>query len=97
MKRSGSGLARADFMITAAMAPWVLLLIIRLVKRVSMVRLVMLAVAVGAVLLGGSPQDFLFLFLLCLFIRYLPMISIFEMRTLLPGAQAHADGAEEHA
>ena len=39
----------------------------------------------------------LFLFLLCIFIRYLPMISIFEMRTLLPGAQAHADGAEEHA
>src|SRR5437588_976033 len=31
----------------------------------------------------------LFLFLLCLFIRYLPMISIFEMRTLLPEAQAH--------
>ena len=36
----------------------------------------------------------LFLFLLCLFIRYLPMISIFEMRTLLPEAQAHA--AEGH-
>jgi len=34
----------------------------------------------------------LFLFLLCLFIRYLPMISIFEMRTLLPGAHAHASG-----
>jgi hypothetical protein len=30
-----------------------------------MIRLVMLAIAVGAVLLGGSPQDFLFLFLLC--------------------------------
>jgi hypothetical protein len=54
-----------DHYVTAAMAPWVLLLILRLVKRVSMVRLVMLAVAVGAVLLGGSPQDFLFLFLLC--------------------------------
>jgi molybdopterin-containing oxidoreductase family membrane subunit len=37
----------------------------------------------------------LFLFLLCIFIRYLPMISIFEMRTLLPEAQAHP--AEEHA
>jgi Ni/Fe-hydrogenase subunit HybB-like protein len=37
----------------------------------------------------------LFLFLLCLFIRYLPMISIFEMRTLLPEAQqAHAEGHE---
>jgi len=54
-----------DHYVTAAMAPWVLLLIIRLVKRVSMVRLAMLAVATGAVLLGGSPQDFLFLFLLC--------------------------------
>ena len=37
----------------------------------------------------------LFLFLLCLFIRYLPMISIFEMRTLLPGAQAHTAEAHE--
>src|SRR5437667_10655034 len=37
----------------------------------------------------------LFLFLLCLFIRYLPMISIFEMRTLLPGAQTHAAEAHE--
>ena len=36
----------------------------------------------------------LFLFLLCIFIRYLPMISIFEMRTLLPEAQAHP--TEEH-
>jgi hypothetical protein len=54
-----------DHYVTASMAPWVLLLILRLVKRVSMVRLCMLAVAVGAVLLGGSPQDFLFLFLLC--------------------------------
>jgi Ni/Fe-hydrogenase subunit HybB-like protein len=35
----------------------------------------------------------LFLFLLFLFVRFLPMISIFEMRTLLPEAQAHA---EEH-
>jgi len=37
----------------------------------------------------------LFLFLLCLFIRYLPMISIFEMRTLLPGADAHAGASAE--
>ncbi len=37
----------------------------------------------------------LFFFLLFLFVRFLPMISIFEMRTLLPGAQAHA-GGEEH-
>jgi Ni/Fe-hydrogenase subunit HybB-like protein len=36
----------------------------------------------------------LFLFLLMLFLRFLPMISIFEMRTMLPEAQAHA--AEEH-
>jgi Ni/Fe-hydrogenase subunit HybB-like protein len=35
----------------------------------------------------------LFFFLLFLFVRFLPMISIFEMRTLLPEAQAHA---EEH-
>ncbi len=32
----------------------------------------------------------LFLFLLFLFLRFLPMISIFEMRTLVPGAQTHA-------
>ena len=54
-----------DHYVTAAMAPWVLLLILRLVKRVSMLRLAMLAVATGAVLLGGSFQDFLILFLLC--------------------------------
>ena len=36
----------------------------------------------------------LFLFLLFLFIRFLPMISIFEMRTMLPEAQAHP--GEEH-
>ncbi|HXG59576.1 MAG TPA: NrfD/PsrC family molybdoenzyme membrane anchor subunit [Thermoanaerobaculia bacterium] len=35
----------------------------------------------------------LFFFLLFLFMRFLPMISIFEMRTLLPEARAHA---EEH-
>lgn len=35
----------------------------------------------------------LFFFLLFLFMRFLPMISIFEMRTLLPESQAHA---EEH-
>jgi Ni/Fe-hydrogenase subunit HybB-like protein len=35
----------------------------------------------------------LFFFLLFLFVRFLPMISIFEMRTLLPEAQAHS---EEH-
>jgi Ni/Fe-hydrogenase subunit HybB-like protein len=32
----------------------------------------------------------LFLSLLFLFVRFLPMISIFEMRTLLPEAQAHS-------
>ncbi|MGL4553950.1 MAG: NrfD/PsrC family molybdoenzyme membrane anchor subunit [Gemmataceae bacterium] len=31
----------------------------------------------------------LFFFLLLLFLRFLPLISIFEMRTLLPGAHAH--------
>jgi Ni/Fe-hydrogenase subunit HybB-like protein len=35
----------------------------------------------------------LFLFLLTLFLKFLPMISIFEMRTMLPEAQAHG---EEH-
>ena len=37
----------------------------------------------------------LFFALLFLFVRFLPMISIFEMRTLLPEAQAHAEH-EEH-
>jgi molybdopterin-containing oxidoreductase family membrane subunit len=41
----------------------------------------------------------LFCALLFLFIRFLPMISIFEMRTLLPGAQvpeaAHGDAGKE--
>jgi molybdopterin-containing oxidoreductase family membrane subunit len=37
----------------------------------------------------------LFFALLFLFLRFLPMISIFEMRTLLPEAQAHAEG-EKH-
>ena len=36
----------------------------------------------------------LFFFLLFLFVRYLPMISIFEMRTLLPEAQPHSTGGE---
>jgi molybdopterin-containing oxidoreductase family membrane subunit len=35
----------------------------------------------------------LFCFLLALFLKFLPMISIFEVRTMLPEAQAHA---EEH-
>jgi molybdopterin-containing oxidoreductase family membrane subunit len=47
----------------------------------------------------------LFFFLLLIFIRFLPMISIFEMRTLLPEAHVHpapaaggaaADGKEAH-
>jgi molybdopterin-containing oxidoreductase family membrane subunit len=33
----------------------------------------------------------LFLTLLLLFLRFLPMISIFEMRTLLPAAKAKAE------
>jgi molybdopterin-containing oxidoreductase family membrane subunit len=37
----------------------------------------------------------LFCFLLALFLKFLPMISIFEVRTMLPEAQAHAH-AEEH-
>jgi molybdopterin-containing oxidoreductase family membrane subunit len=51
-------------------------------------------------LYAGSPWDWgmflgtigLFLTLLFLFIRFLPMISIYEMRTLLPEAQVR----EEH-
>jgi molybdopterin-containing oxidoreductase family membrane subunit len=35
-----------------------------------------------------------FLFLMFLFLRFLPMISIFEMRTMLPGAEPHAEGHE---
>jgi len=52
--------------VTPAMAPWVLLLILRILKRVSMFRIVLLAIALGAVLLGGNPQDLPFLLLLCL-------------------------------
>jgi len=37
----------------------------------------------------------LFLTLLFLFIRFLPMISIFEMRTLVP--EAEVEGGEEHS
>jgi len=33
----------------------------------------------------------LFFFLLFLFLKFLPMISIFEMRTMLPEAQAHSE------
>jgi molybdopterin-containing oxidoreductase family membrane subunit len=39
----------------------------------------------------------LFFALLFLFIRFLPMISIFEMRTLLPEAHAHAPGGKPPA
>jgi Ni/Fe-hydrogenase subunit HybB-like protein len=38
----------------------------------------------------------LFTFLLFLFLRFLPMISIFEMRTLLPEAQAHPEEEGAH-
>jgi hypothetical protein len=48
-----------------SLAPWVLLLILRMVKRASMIRLVLLAVTFGLLLLGGSPQDLPFLALLC--------------------------------
>jgi molybdopterin-containing oxidoreductase family membrane subunit len=37
----------------------------------------------------------LFLALLFLFVRFLPMISIFEMRTIVPKTQAQAQGPEE--
>jgi hypothetical protein len=50
--------------VTPALAPWVLLLILRMVKRGSMLRIVMLGIIIGAVLLGGNPQDFPFLLLL---------------------------------
>jgi hypothetical protein len=88
-----------DHYVTAAMAPWVLLLILRLVKRVSMLRLVMLAVAVGAVLLGGSPQDFLFLFLLCPGLIYWTSVDAgrrkrpWKKSALIPIAVALALGA----
>ena len=36
----------------------------------------------------------LFLTLLFLFLRFLPMISIFEMRTLLPAAKVDEDAME---
>jgi hypothetical protein len=55
-----------DHYVTPALAPWVLLLILRILKRVSMLRIVLLAVSLGAVLLGGNPQDLPFLLLLCL-------------------------------
>jgi len=51
--------------VTPALAPWVLLLILRMLKRVSMIRLVLLATAAGAVMMGGSPQDVPYLVLLC--------------------------------
>jgi hypothetical protein len=35
----------------------------------------------------------LFLTLLFLFVRFLPMISIFEMRTILPGAKLEPEEA----
>ena len=38
----------------------------------------------------------LFLALLFLFVRFLPMISIFEMRTLLPEAHGHATAEHGH-
>jgi hypothetical protein len=37
----------------------------------------------------------LFLTLLFLFVRFLPMISIFEMRTILPAAQVEGEGGNE--
>ena len=38
----------------------------------------------------------LFVSLLFLFIRFLPMISIFEMRTMVPDAKVHGDKQEAH-
>jgi molybdopterin-containing oxidoreductase family membrane subunit len=48
----------------------------------------------------GSPWDWsmflgtmgLFVTLLYLFIRFLPVISIFEMRTMLPAAEVREEG-----
>jgi molybdopterin-containing oxidoreductase family membrane subunit len=39
----------------------------------------------------------LFLTLLFLFLRFLPAISIFEMRTILPGAEVEEEAGEGHA
>lgn len=50
--------------VAPALAPWGLLLILRMVKRASMVRIVLLSVVVGAVVVGGSPEDFPFLILM---------------------------------
>jgi molybdopterin-containing oxidoreductase family membrane subunit len=36
-----------------------------------------------------------FLFLMFLFLRFLPMISIFEMRTLVPGGHGSATQSHE--
>ena len=49
----------------------------------------------GSIVLLSIPEFLWGLFLLFLFLRFLPMISIFEMRTLLPEAQAHATEAHE--
>lgn len=51
--------------VTPALAPWVLLLVLRMMKRASIARLALLAVAGGAVLLGGNPQDLPPLLILC--------------------------------
>ncbi|MBI3856745.1 MAG: hypothetical protein HY293_13740, partial [Planctomycetes bacterium] len=47
--------------VVPALAPWVLLLILRMIKRISMIRIVLLSGVIGAVLLGGSPRDLPFL------------------------------------
>jgi molybdopterin-containing oxidoreductase family membrane subunit len=45
-----------------------------------------------AALLGGVG---LFLFLFCLFVRYLPMVALSEIKTVLPGADPRRDHGNE--
>jgi hypothetical protein len=47
-----------NFFVTQALAPWVFMLELRVMKRPSVFRIAPLAVAIAAVLLGGSPKDF---------------------------------------
>ena len=62
-------------------------LVLGLLNAVVRPVLVVLTLPVTIVTIG------LFLFLLLIFIRVLPMISIFEMRTLLPEAHVHGESA----
>ena len=51
--------------------------------------------AAGALTVTVFPYAGEFLCLLFLFVRFLPMISIFEMRALLPAAEVQGSEARE--